>query len=147
MKIQIYAIYDALAQVYGTPHWHKNEAVAIRTFRDMTNDHQTTICRNPQDYTLFHMGEYDDQTGNIEPPEKGIPQPVAHAAALVDQKKITAQMDIVEAIEHQKKLNQQYEQHIQNQDEAINQLLEENRDTKFAAENIDQHLRPNGEST
>ena len=61
MLYQIFTIYDSKAQNYHIPYQFKNEAIAIRQFGDMCNDPETTISKHPEDYTLFHLGAWDDQ--------------------------------------------------------------------------------------
>ena len=41
--------------------------MAVRTFADMANDSNHNIGKHPEDYTLYHIGEWDDNTCIIEP--------------------------------------------------------------------------------
>lgn len=60
MKHQIFTVYDSKAEVYTLPFFLSNQQMAQRTFKNWINDPQHTFGRNPEDYTLFHIGEYDD---------------------------------------------------------------------------------------
>lgn len=66
MKLKMFSIYDQKADSYTTPFFMHNEAVAIRTFRDMAVDTSHQIGKNPSDYTLFFLGEWDDQEATVE---------------------------------------------------------------------------------
>lgn len=63
--MKIYTIYDNKAAFYGQPFVAHNAADATRSFQQGANDDQTMICKNPADYELFEIGEYDIQTGLI----------------------------------------------------------------------------------
>lgn len=66
MLLQIFAIFDTAAEVYSPPFFQKSIGLALRTFSDTAQDASTTIYQHPQDFTLFHVGQYDDQTAGIE---------------------------------------------------------------------------------
>jgi len=61
----IYAVYDSKAETYTPPYFQHKEAMALRTFSDCANDIGHTFGKHPEDYTLFDLGQYDDQTGSI----------------------------------------------------------------------------------
>ena len=65
MKMIQCAIFDSKAEQYGKLIPFPNEAVAERTFEYIVNDEQTEFFKNPEDYTLMALGEYDDETGTI----------------------------------------------------------------------------------
>lgn len=67
MRMQIFAIYDHVARTYTTPFFQHNKEMAIRAFGNMTSNDQTQYGQNPEDYTLWHIGEYDDETADITP--------------------------------------------------------------------------------
>lgn len=62
---KIYAVYDSKAESYTPPYFQHTEAMALRIFGDTCNDKGHTFGMHPEDYTLFHLGEYDDSTGTI----------------------------------------------------------------------------------
>lgn len=67
MKIQTYAIYDSKAAVFSQPFFTQNNEVAIRSFSVTANDPQSNVSRFPADFSLHHIGEYDDETGVLTP--------------------------------------------------------------------------------
>lgn len=67
---RIFAIYDSKARSFLQPFYAPEIAVAQRHFRTAANDAATQICQYPEDFTLFYIGEYDDQSGVITPLDK-----------------------------------------------------------------------------
>lgn len=67
MNKNIYSIYDSKTGVFNTPFFAMNNATAIRTFSDAANDTQTNINRHPEDFSLFHIGTYDEESGEVSP--------------------------------------------------------------------------------
>lgn len=65
MKAMIYAVYDAKAEVYSQPHFLLNRGTAFRAWEEAANDNSTQIGKYPADFTMFEIGEWDDQTGTI----------------------------------------------------------------------------------
>lgn len=62
MKLKIFAIYDSKAQAYIPPFFVPHTDVAKRTFGNAANDKGHAFGANPADYTLFELGEWDDNT-------------------------------------------------------------------------------------
>lgn len=60
MKYQIFSVYDSKAEFYGKPFFMTSVGEAIRGFQDVSIDENTTIGRHPGDFTLFHVGTWDD---------------------------------------------------------------------------------------
>lgn len=67
MLHELYSIRDSKSEVYGQPFAQKTEAEAKRTFVAVSNDKTTFIGKYPEDYDLFALGHYDDNTGQIKP--------------------------------------------------------------------------------
>lgn len=62
---KIYAIRDIKAAHYGIPFFLPSNGIAIRSFSDLANDPKTTINKHPDDFQLFVIGEYDDNSGEL----------------------------------------------------------------------------------
>lgn len=67
MKQNAYAIKDAKTNTYGVPFFTHNDGTAERSFTQAANDPNTTIHQFPQDYALYRVGEFDDESGEIKP--------------------------------------------------------------------------------
>ena len=67
MKLNVYTIFDQAAKAYVSPFFMHNHAMATRTFSDQVNQTGNQINSHPEQFILFCIGEYDDQTGEIIP--------------------------------------------------------------------------------
>lgn len=65
MQLKAYSIYDRKALVYGTPFFSPTDGSAVRSFRDLANDANTTVGRYPGDFALYCVGTYGDQKGEL----------------------------------------------------------------------------------
>ena len=67
MKLNIYSIYDDTAKAYMQPFFLHNHALAVRAFTDQVNsENNNPLSIHPEQFTLYHVGEFNDQTGNLE---------------------------------------------------------------------------------
>lgn len=61
MISKAFSIYDGKAKIFHTPWFRPTAGLALRELEDLVNDNTTTICRHSGDFTLYEVGEYDDQ--------------------------------------------------------------------------------------
>ncbi len=61
MILKIFTVFDAAAEAYMQPFFQHNRGIAIRSFSEAANDASQAIGKYPADFTLFEVGEYDDQ--------------------------------------------------------------------------------------
>jgi hypothetical protein len=66
MIYKIFTVYDSKLEAYLQPFFMQSKGAAIRAFSDSSNDTQTQFSKHPGDFTLFEIGEYDDQNGNLK---------------------------------------------------------------------------------
>lgn len=66
MRLNIYAIYDKAVNAYMRPFFLQADGQAMRAFGDMANDKDHDIGRHPEDFSLFRIGSFDDNSGEIE---------------------------------------------------------------------------------
>ena len=72
MILQVYSVFDEKAKAYMTPFFQQTNGMAQRAFSDAVNDRDHAFCRHPDDYFLFRVGSFNDETGEFEtavPPE------------------------------------------------------------------------------
>lgn len=69
MIINIYAIYDSKVRAFLQPWYSPNHASACRNLELACRDPKSSFVQFPVDYTLFCIGNYDDQTGQLTPHE------------------------------------------------------------------------------
>lgn len=67
MLLRAYSIYDNKALVYRAPFFASTNGEASRSFADLANDINTIVGKHPADYSLFCVGAYDDQKGQLHP--------------------------------------------------------------------------------
>jgi len=68
MNLLVLAIRDRAADVFGQPIFVPSLGGAIRSFGDEVNrkDSQNNLANHPEDFDLYQIGVYDDNTGHIE---------------------------------------------------------------------------------
>ena len=63
---KIFTVYDVAAEAYLPPFMLHQQGMAIREFQNMCNDQQHRFGANPEDYILFELGTFDDETAEYE---------------------------------------------------------------------------------
>lgn len=86
MQLKMYSIYDEVTQVFNHPFAAIAEQEAVRNMRILVNDPSTLISKSPQDYTLYHVAMYDDQTGQYTNTNQ--PVMLCKATSLIQNKPI-----------------------------------------------------------
>jgi len=66
VKIEIFGIWDDKAKAYMQPFYMQSVALGMRAFANSVNKPDSQINVNPEDYTLFHFGSFEDTTGKFE---------------------------------------------------------------------------------
>jgi len=68
MKAIIFCVRDRAANVFGQPQFTASTGSAIRGFTDGVNrkDAQNIMNAHPEDFDLYLLGTYDDNTGEFE---------------------------------------------------------------------------------
>ena len=66
MKHKMFVVFDTKANAYMQPWFLTQEGMATRAFTDCVNDPNHNFGRHPEDYILFDIGEFDDQTADIK---------------------------------------------------------------------------------
>lgn len=66
MKHEMYVVFDKKSQIYNKPFYFINHAVAVRAARELLLDTTSEITRHPEDFAMFHVGTYDDETAEIQ---------------------------------------------------------------------------------
>lgn len=67
MLHKLYTVFDEKSGAYLPPFVAVSNGSAVRSFADACNDPNTSFHKHPGDFTLFLIGEYDDQTGMLAP--------------------------------------------------------------------------------
>ncbi|WNK14055.1 MAG: nonstructural protein [Microvirus sp.] len=67
MDKYIFSVFDSKSRVFGTPFTSINKFTAIRDFNTAANDLDINIGKYPEDYTLYELASFDDESGMIAP--------------------------------------------------------------------------------
>lgn len=62
---KLYVIYDSKSETYSAPTANPARGQAIRAFSDGVNGGQGVLADHPGDFTMFEIGTFDPQTGEI----------------------------------------------------------------------------------
>lgn len=65
MELKVFTVFDSASEAYMQPIFALAEGVARRSFADAVNDPSTPFGQHPEHYTLFHVGKFDDNTGEL----------------------------------------------------------------------------------
>lgn len=65
MKMIAFTVFDSAAMRYLEPFWAPTVEVALRMFRQIVNTPEHQFNRFPEDYSLFAIGEFDQETGRV----------------------------------------------------------------------------------
>lgn len=66
MTLKIYSIRDQKAEIFNAPFYQKTHGEAERNFQELVNDEKSTVNKYPDDFDLYYLGEYDDNTGKFK---------------------------------------------------------------------------------
>lgn len=66
----IYTVFDSKAKTYMQPFFVLNDSVAKRAMVNLLRDPEHQFSKNPEDYSLYHIGEYDDAAAAIYVPQE-----------------------------------------------------------------------------
>lgn len=65
MNLKVYTVYDCKVEAYMRPFLLQTKGEALRSWMHVVNDPKTQFNKNPEDFTLFEIGEYDDHTAKL----------------------------------------------------------------------------------
>lgn len=87
MELKIFSIRDQKAEVFNTPFFQKSHGEAERNFTTLVNDEKSTPSQFPDDFDLYFLGTYNDQSGLVK--SLDTPQHVVKAVSLKRSQKIS----------------------------------------------------------
>lgn len=80
------AVHDRQLNAFMRPFVAQSPGQAIRSFRDEVNREGSEMNRHPEDYTLYRVGVWDQQTGEIAKAHPA-PEQLAIATNLIERKR------------------------------------------------------------
>jgi len=84
--MKMFTIYDSKAEAYMQPFFAKSTGEALRSFSDTCQDKNHIFAKHPEDFTLFELGTWDEQTSNfvIFESKKSLGVAIEYATDLID---------------------------------------------------------------
>lgn len=82
MKTIYFSVFDHKTQAYGQLFPSQTEGSAVRAFQDSINDGNSMVNKHPDDFALFKVAEFNDETGLFDTKYEP-PQLVCNATALI----------------------------------------------------------------
>jgi len=65
--VKVYTLFDEKAAFYGSPFYCKTDNEALRMVSDAARSTETLIGTHPEDYSLYNVGQFDDNAGKLIP--------------------------------------------------------------------------------
>lgn len=65
MLMQVFTVFDRKAKIYMPPFCFRTRSEAVRAFSESCRDSGHMFCKHPEDFALYSIGDYDDQTGEM----------------------------------------------------------------------------------
>lgn len=63
MIMQIFSVLDKAASAFLPPFYSRTKGEALRSFGDALTDEKHAFTTHPDDYVLYRLGEFDDNSG------------------------------------------------------------------------------------
>jgi len=67
MILKAFSIRDSKSETFNIPFFKRAHGEAERDFSAVVRDPKTSPGQFPEDYDLYYVGHYDDNTGVFEP--------------------------------------------------------------------------------
>lgn len=67
MKNPLFSVFDTKTQSWAPPFQARTHAAAARSFALVLVDEKNEMSRSAADYSLLHVGYWDDDSGVVEP--------------------------------------------------------------------------------
>lgn len=63
---EVFAVYDSKARSFAQPFFSISIETAMRMFKDICEDQNSFLFKHAEDFSLFHLGSFDDDTGQFQ---------------------------------------------------------------------------------
>lgn len=65
--MKLFSIRDVKAEGFNAPFCQQTFGLAERAFKEAANDPNSQIAKNKEDFSLYHVGDFSQQTGEMTP--------------------------------------------------------------------------------
>lgn len=66
MTEMVFTVFDSSANAFLRPFFSPTIETAIRSFREIVNQEGHQFNKFPEDFTLYHVGEFDQTKGELK---------------------------------------------------------------------------------
>lgn len=63
MRLQVFSVRDNAVGAFLPPFYVRARGEAVRSFMEAVGDPQHQFAKNPDDYVMYFLGEFDDNAG------------------------------------------------------------------------------------
>lgn len=64
--MKMFAVRDVKSEGFMTPFFQPTFGLAERMFKEAANDEKSMICKNPEDFSLYYLGEFNNASGELK---------------------------------------------------------------------------------
>lgn len=68
----VYSVFDSKSRTFCNPFVSINQFTALRDFRSASNDPASDIAKYPEDFTLYQLASFDDESGLLAPEPQAV---------------------------------------------------------------------------
>lgn len=83
MRKTMFAVYDSKMEAYMAPFPCVKKAEAVRWFTELCMDERHHFAKFPEDYVLFEVGTWDEDSGQLA--SLDVARPIVRAAVIINQ--------------------------------------------------------------
>jgi len=65
LLLLVFSVFDSKASAFLPVFMLRSNGEALRLFQDEVNREGSEFWKHPEDYTLFRVGEFDQETGEL----------------------------------------------------------------------------------
>jgi hypothetical protein len=66
MLVKIFSIYDSKVKHWQHPQFLEKTGTIMRAFEEIANDPKHQVGQHPEDFVLYEIGTWNDDTGEIK---------------------------------------------------------------------------------
>lgn len=66
MKLVVVAVRDSAVDAFMRPFFAPSTAFAVRSFGEAVKEPESPMFKSPQDYALFELGSFDEESGRMD---------------------------------------------------------------------------------
>ena len=100
MRLNVYTIFDSASAAYMRPFFLQSDGQAMRSFTDIAQNADHEIGKHPEDYSLYRIGTYDDQKGELHPEDRECLATAEEVVAMAKAKALANQGDFLKEVEN-----------------------------------------------